>query len=547
MGLQTTERFHALRLSTVVAVLLSVAPYAYTQESHADTSLDSHRQPPTSVQETNVPVTLRVTTREVLIDMIAIDNQGQTVANLRPGDLEVSVTSDGLDLGSTGKHRRPKAKNSAERESITSLRLNDPNAPQSSEDNARGGFQIGAGCLVRATQHYQLAFRPGPEGWHGGNHKVAITTTRHGVKLIYLRQYYVGLSTPKPDANRSEAVEKSLRRAACDRSETPPSMSLRVKWMDTGRVDVLRYSVSIDADSLSFVTLESSAPGSRVGIDRSVKLDYAACTFDSRGVPIHFYHSPLDATLTSADYARVLDRGLPHILEFPAPEKTAMARLVVRDRPTGNIGTIDLPYPRLEKDLSNSQRDEEIRGQDSPQVRSFNLPALQVLIGSFGSVVPDRRSFCGDVYELPQGLQKLPDFRLLASIGSVYTPVLDITNQSLSNNSQTPGIMPTSDGFGLDYHGVLWITQAGNYGFQILSDDGAMLRVDDKNLIDVDGTHPAQLGSNSMYLDAGRHSIEVRYYEDGLGAIALKLMVKQPGAGSWTILDLRDYALPSKK
>lgn len=187
--LTTTERFHALRLSIAVAVLLSVAPcVAYTQEPHADTSLDSHRQPPTTVQETNGAVTLRVTTREVLIDVIAIDNQGQPAADLGPGDLEVSVTSDAVDLGSAEKHRRPKTKNPAERESITSLRLIDPNAPQSSDD-ARGGFQIGASCLVRATQHYQLAFRPGPEGWRSGNHKVAITTTRHGVKLISLRQY----------------------------------------------------------------------------------------------------------------------------------------------------------------------------------------------------------------------------------------------------------------------------------------------------------------------------------------------------------------------
>ena len=531
---RTAGRVDARKLSIVLAVLLSVAAgIAYTQDPSADASLNSHRQPATTVQEPNGTVTLRVTTREVLIDVIAIDSQGQPAVDLGPGDLEVSVSSE--------------TKNQAERESITSLRLIDPNTPWSRGEDAHSGLQIAASCLVRAMQHYQLAFRPGPEGWHSGNHVVAIKTTRRGVKLIYLRQYYVGLSAPKPDADRSKAVEKSLRRAACENPQTPPSISLRAKWIDAGRADVLRYSVSIDADSLPFVTLENSKPGSGVGIDRRVELDYGACTLDSRGIPIHFYHSRLDSILSSADYARVLDRGLPYILEFPARDNTAMTRLVVRDRPTGNIGTIDVPYPRLANSLSNSQRDQEIRGQDSPQLRSFNLPALQVQTGSFGSMVPSRQSFCGDVYQLPPGLQSLPDFRYLDSIGSIYTPVLDVPNQVLSNNSQIPGITPTGEAFGLDYHGILWVTKAGNYSFQILSDDGAILRVDDRNLINVDGTHAAQLGSDSLYLDAGRHSIEVRYYEDGLGAIALKLMVKQPGASSWTTLDIRNYALPSEE
>jgi hypothetical protein len=555
----------ARKLSIVILALsLSAAAcIVYAQEPRADASLESNRQPPRSVQAPNGDygtTILRVTTREVLIDVIAIDSRGQLAVDLGPADLQVSETSDPVDLGSEEKHRKVKTMTRAEHEPITSLRLVDPNAPQVSGDIARGGLQIWARCLDRATQHYQLAFRPGPDGWRSGNHKVAIKTTRHGVKLFYRPLYYIGLTTPKPAVNHRETVDKSLRRAACNTAETPPSISLRARWIDTGRADLLRYSVSIDAASLSFVTSENEGPGSRVGTDRSVELDYGVCTFDSRGGPIHFFHSPLDTVLTSADYARALDRGFPHILEFPAPEDTAMTRLVVRDRQTGNLGTIDVPYPRLAEGRSSSQRDQEIRGWDYPQLRSFDLPALQVQTGSFGSIVPNLRSFCGDVYELPRGIQNLPDYRYLDPIGSVYTSVLDVPDQVVSNNTQMPGFTPSGDPFGrmpgstpigdpfgIDYHGVLWITKPGNYSFQILSDDGAILRVDDRNLINVDGTHAAQLGSNGLYLDAGRHSIEVRYYEDGLGAIALKLMVKQPGARSWTLLDMRYFAPPLKE
>src|ERR1035437_9111327 len=515
----------------------------------------------TGEQHDSSTATFRITTREVLVDVIALHGRDQPVLDLTPADLQVSEASVPLDLDSTDKHQRPTTTTPAERETITSLHIVDPNAPQPTGDDAGGGFQITASCLERSTQHYRLAFRPGPDGWCSGYHTVVISTTRPGVKLFYRHQYYVGLTEPpaKPPVIQSETVDKLLLQASCYYPGTPPSISLRARFIDTGRTDVIRYSVAIDAGSLSFVTLGRNGPD--VGINRHVALDYGVCNFDTRGLPINFFHAPLEKVLSSAEYARALDRGFPHILEFPAPEHIAMTRVVVWDRATGNLGAVDVAFPRPEQapamqaapaaaqtaaDLKTIQDylNLDWATDGHPQGTLIMRPPKGP-IGSFGSIVPALHSFCGDVYELPHSSLSVPDFRELDPIGSVHASALDVPDQIFLNTAGITGVTPRTNLFGIDYHGVLWITIPGDYDFLMLSDDGAILRIDDKKVIDLDGLHMAEGHTGRIHLDVGRHSIEVPYYQGAVNAVALELWVKPPGARSWTLFDMNDYSPPA--
>ncbi len=504
--------------------------------------------------------TLRVTTREVLIDVIALHGRDQPVLDLKPEDLQVSESFVSLD----SPNPPHPAATSPEPETLTSLRVIDPDGPAPSTDDAQGGFQIAASCLERSTLHYRLAFHPGPEAWQSGYHRVVISTKRPGIRLFYRHQYYVGLKEPpaKPPAVQSEAISKLLLQAACYHPQIPASISLRAGFIESGRTDVLRYSVAIDADSLSFVTLERN--GNNAGIDRLVALDYGVCNLDSRGLPINFSQAQLEKVLTSAEYARALDRGFPHVLEFPAPERIAITRFVVRDRQTGNLGVVQVALPGIVQapvlhtapPASQTAKDLEaivawlnLDSMRDGYGRSYQIPSSMrpepEPVGSFGSILPAPHSFCGDVYELPDGPQDLPDFRESDPIVSLYTSTLDVPNQIFSNATRIPGQPPGPIPFGVDYHGVLWTTIPGEYHFLLLSDDGAILRIDDKKLIDIDGLHPALPVSARIHLDAGRHAIEVPYFENAEGAFALELWVKPPGAHSWTLFDMNDYAPPA--
>ena len=552
-----------LRLTTLLALLFF---NAIGRESCSQSPPASNQQSSPAAQASQPEpgiATFRITTREVVVDVIALHGRSQPVLDLTTADLQVSEAFAGFALDP--KHGRSKSDASPEPGKITALHIIDPNAPLQSVSDARDGFQISASCLERSTQYYRLAFRPGPGGWRSGYHSVAITTTRPGVKLYYRHQYYVGLTEPaaQPPLLKSDTTDKVLLQAAYYYPETPPSILLRARFVDSGRANVLRYSVAVDADSLSFLTLGSGAPSSDVGIDRHVNLDYGVCNFDTRGSPINFFHAPLEKVLTSADYARALDRGFPHVLEFPAPPHIAVTRVVVRDRATGNLGAVDTAFPNpeqssvLKAELPATQTAADLRAIEGWQKldwASDNLyranqkhPLLWPPpgpIGSFGSIVPAPHFFCGDVYELPVQTPSLPDFRELDPIGSIYTSALAVPAQIFSSTSGIPGMTPRTNLFGIDYHGAFWIERPGNYKFLMLSDDGAILRIDDKKIIDLDGLHSADAASGKVDLDAGRHTIEVQYYQGAVNSVALELWVKPPGATSWTLFDLHDHPPP---
>ena len=538
----------------------------------------SSRQP---APDESGPLTFRVTTREVLLDLIALDNHDHPILNLNPADLQVSVSAvDATAAVAKPKHKlrhRPAPPTPppppAEIEPVSSLHLIDPNAPQSSGDDTQSGFRITASCLERTTLHYQLAFHPGPNGANPGYHQIVIATHRPGVKLIYRHRYYIGQSTPLPNPiTKTAAIEKLLRDDACYYPDTPLSISLRAHLIDTGSTGILRYNLAVDAGSLSFLTLtDATARRQPLSLDRQVQLDYGACTFDAAGHPLNFFHAPLDQVLTSVDYARALAHGFPHVLEFPAPPNLALTRFIVRDRATGNLGATDVQFsvPNLSpastpNSASNSAPNSAPESAPSIATNPHALAAQTATdlslyaafshgvyippphgpIGSFGSIVPAPDSFCGDVFELAQPSARLPDFRELDPIGSLYTSTLDVPSQVFSNTSGIPGVTPRTNLFGIDYHAVFWIRNAGDYAFRMISDDGALLSIDDTQLIDLDGLHSALADSRPIHLDPGPHTLHIPYYQGAVTSVALELWIQPPNAG-WQIFDLRNFPPPT--
>jgi len=73
-----------------------------------------------------------------------------------------------------------------------------------------------------------------------------------------------------------------------------------------------------------------------------------------------------------------------------------------------------------------------------------------------------------------------------------------------------------------------------------MSDDGARLQVDDKYLIDIDGLHTPKKGDGMIFLDGGRHTIHVPYFEGTPTGVALALWVRPPRE-TWKIFDLKDF------
>ena len=212
-------------------------------------------------------------------------------------------------------------------------------------------------------------------------------------------------------------------------------------------------------------------------------------------------------------------------------------RFVVRDRETGNLGSIDAVVTPPSGERAN---------------QTYTKPPN----GSFGSILPKPGSLCGDFYELEKGTLVLPDFWNLDAVGALYTYSLNVPDQhthSLNVLDQPsisvegiPGVTNRVSWFGIDYYGEFWIRAPGEYSFELFSDDGAKLYIDDELVIDLDGEHSVLKGEGRITLGVGRHTIHVPYMEVGGPWLALGLRVKPPGEKS-KVFDIRDFNPPAEQ
>jgi hypothetical protein len=490
-----------------LAVLSAVSGYLAVAQPVASPRAQADR----SAQPGLAPFRLTSITREVVVEVVARDQHNRPVSDLAESEFQI------FEVGKRSK-KSP--------QTILALHVVDPTAAKNLAGTPSAGFHVtaGGGCAVATTFHYELVL---PASSDSGYHEILITTSRPHVTLSFRHRYYVG-ETVAPDAPRprmnTSAVDAALRQAACFGSATPSSITLLAHLVQTGSTDTARYSLLIQADSLGFIAVSDQT--------RRVQLDYGVCTFDSSGLALKYLHTTVERVLSAEEYERAQEHGLPNLLEMPETGAPAFARFVVRDRATGNLGSIDVVNPL------------------SAPVEAANQRHAKVPLGSiraFGSVVPSPASFCGDVYELPKATSGLPDFWNMDPIGSLYVSSLNVPNQDITETTGIPGVTSRVDWFGIDYHGDFWIATPGEYEFKMSSDDGAELYINDDLVIDTDGVHPIVTKKGRITLSAGRHTIHVAYFQGPPLSLALILEVKPPAAKKFQVLDLKDFNQPAEK
>ncbi|MBL8177862.1 MAG: beta-glucosidase [Bryobacterales bacterium] len=160
---------------------------------------------------------------------------------------------------------------------------------------------------------------------------------------------------------------------------------------------------------------------------------------------------------------------------------------------------------------------------------------------TFGVTTVSTSALQGKVYLLRPGAGRLPNFGKMNPAGAVYANSLNVWPQSF--NAGFPGVTGRHEWFAIDYHGKFWIEDAGAYRFSLLADDGARLWIDDKLIVDLDGTHGAIGASGSATLSRGVHRIRVAYYQGPAFAVALVLAIARPES-PWKIFHTDDYLPP---
>ena len=122
---------------------------------------------------------------------------------------------------------------------------------------------------------------------------------------------------------------------------------------------------------------------------------------------------------------------------------------------------------------------------------------------------------------------KLPHFDKLTPVGSIYATELNVPRRDFTEGF--PGVTDRFEWFAIDYTGKFWIGKPGEYRWELTSDDGSMLFIDDKPVIDNGGLHAAVTLTGLTQLSGGIHTIRVPYFQGIKYQVALVLKIAGPG------------------
>jgi hypothetical protein len=146
---------------------------------------------------------------------------------------------------------------------------------------------------------------------------------------------------------------------------------------------------------------------------------------------------------------------------------------------------------------------------------------------TFGITVVIPSALQGRIYNIRRGTNKLPNFRKMKAVGTIYTKSLNIPPQDFELGF--PGVTKRFEWFAIDYTGRFWVEKPGDYGFSLTSDDGANLYIDHELVIDNDGQHATRERPGAVQLTRGVHDIRVSYFQGPRFHVALILKIAPPG------------------
>ena len=160
-------------------------------------------------------------------------------------------------------------------------------------------------------------------------------------------------------------------------------------------------------------------------------------------------------------------------------------------------------------------------------IKEVNIGTIVTDDTDFGGA--SKAAWKGEIYLLATGTSKLPDFNTLTPIGTLFTSAIDIDARPFTE--PFPGVPSDRfEDFGVRYQGPLTISEAGDYNFRIISDDGSKLFIDDVLVINHDGLHgPSSSARATVNLNKGVHTLRVEYFQGPRTYIALQVFGNKVG------------------
>jgi hypothetical protein len=114
------------------------------------------------------------------------------------------------------------------------------------------------------------------------------------------------------------------------------------------------------------------------------------------------------------------------------------------------------------------------------------------------------------VYDTPKNLKNVPNFDSLTPVRTRTVSQVRYTN----TGGNWPGFGRRDD-FGARWTGKITITRSGTYRFQLSSDDGSLLYVDNKLVVNNNGLHGLRGRTGDIKMKSGKATLKAEFFERG--------------------------------
>jgi hypothetical protein len=146
-------------------------------------------------------------------------------------------------------------------------------------------------------------------------------------------------------------------------------------------------------------------------------------------------------------------------------------------------------------------------------------------------------AFKGMAYVVPNDTSKVPDFSKLTPFATLFTDSFITQPQEFSGGF--PGALMQDEWFAIKYEGTFEVPKDSNYTFKLVSDDGAVLYVDNEKVVDNDGVHASKDATGRKALKAGKHQLRLEYFQAKKGQVSLALAMNAEGETPKPLIGVR--------
>ncbi|GHC01520.1 PA14 domain-containing protein [Cerasicoccus arenae] len=244
---------------------------------------------------------------------------------------------------------------------------------------------------------------------------------------------------------------------------------------------------------------------------------------------------------------------IPSAIPPPPPEikvqlsSTASAPVMTRSVVSmAEIMPLDMEVPVIQS--SDSIGIGKISGAGGIGQLQGMLKKQSLNIDSFGTVKQLDHSWVGTIYTFDHISRLRSDNEWFKDVKKkrrqtqkIYSYAFNLTVRDFTDGF--PGVTDQFEWFAIDFKAVLeWPQElAGEYEFRLSSDDGSILEINGKEIIDNDGNHGMQAKTGKAVLKAGKQRFHLAYYQGPAKSIGLVLEYRRTDEKSWKIFDLQDF------